>query len=275
MARAEVNFQKQRVRVSLHRAQFRNEFRAFPIRHLTIVHRNLHQHRRIILLRDVVVRRILLHVFIRRLVIRIAPLDVFTRRERQVASSIVFSTSTNGTCETTALKRSGRMFETAPTSKPPALPPWITSRSFEVYFWLISVSAQAMKSVNVFILFIILPACRHSSPNSPPPRMCPITKITPRSRRLRRARRESRRNRCAVRTISVKKQRRRAVELDSFSIDHRHRNLCSIGGSGKHSLGFVVCPCQTLRALQSVSATSTCPCSCRSRTPNSGVTSEL
>ena len=45
------------------------------------------------------------------------------------ASSIVLITSTNGTCATTALNRSGRMLTTAPISRPPALPPWITSRS--------------------------------------------------------------------------------------------------------------------------------------------------
>ena len=42
---------------------------------------------------------------------------------------MVFMTSTNGTCATTALNRSGRMLATAPTSRPPALPPWMTSRS--------------------------------------------------------------------------------------------------------------------------------------------------
>ena len=46
-----------------------------------------------------------------------------------VGSSIVFITSTNGTCATTALKRSGRMLATAPMRSPPALPPWITSWS--------------------------------------------------------------------------------------------------------------------------------------------------
>src|SRR5438094_975460 len=45
------------------------------------------------------------------------------------ASSIVLITSTNGTCATTALNRSGRMFVTAPMSRPPADPPSIISRS--------------------------------------------------------------------------------------------------------------------------------------------------
>src|SRR5688572_31868352 len=72
-----------------------------------------------------------------------------------VASSIVLSTSTNGTCDTTALNRSGRRLLTTPINNPPALPPSITSRSLEVYFILTSASALAMKSVNVFILFIM------------------------------------------------------------------------------------------------------------------------
>ena len=41
----------------------------------------------------------------------------------KLASSIVFRTSTNGTCATAALKRSGLMLTTAPINKPPALPP--------------------------------------------------------------------------------------------------------------------------------------------------------
>ena len=41
-----------------------------------------------------------------------------------VSSSMVLMTSTNGTWETTALKRSGRRLVTAPISRPPALPPF-------------------------------------------------------------------------------------------------------------------------------------------------------
>ena len=40
-----------------------------------------------------------------------------------VSSSIVVSTSTNGTSATMPLYRSGRIFTTAPTKRPPALPP--------------------------------------------------------------------------------------------------------------------------------------------------------
>ena len=87
----------------------------------------------------------------------------------RLASSIVFITSTNGTCATTALKRSGRMLATAATSRPPALPPWITSRSGDVNLFATRYSAQSMKSVKVFIFCIIRPCSRHSSPSSPPP----------------------------------------------------------------------------------------------------------
>ena len=63
------------------------------------------------------------------------------------------------------------MFVTAPISRPPALPPEITSLSFEVYFSFTRCSAAAMKSVNVFFFVIIRPASCHSFPISPPPRM--------------------------------------------------------------------------------------------------------
>ena len=50
----------------------------------------------------------------------------------RLASSMVFMTSTNGTCATTARNDAGRMLATAPTSSPPALPPWMASRSEDV-----------------------------------------------------------------------------------------------------------------------------------------------
>ena len=42
----------------------------------------------------------------------------------------------------------------------------------------------AMKSVNVFIFFSILPSSYHCRPMSDPPRMCPCANTTPRSSRL-------------------------------------------------------------------------------------------
>src|SRR5215831_19135470 len=86
------------------------------------------------------------------------------------SSSMVFITSTNGTCASTPLNRSGRRFMHAPIRSPPALPPWITSPSLRATFCRISSSPQAMKSVKVFILFFMRPASCQVSPNSPPPR---------------------------------------------------------------------------------------------------------
>src|SRR5437667_916343 len=48
------------------------------------------------------------------------------------ASSISFSTSVNGTSAITALNKPGRIFTAAVTSSPPALPPRMTRRSFDV-----------------------------------------------------------------------------------------------------------------------------------------------
>ena len=71
---------------------------------------------------------------------------------------MVVMTSTNGTWLTTALKRSRRMFTTAPMRRPPALPPWITRRSGAVKRRRTSDSAAAMKSVKVFFLRWSLPS---------------------------------------------------------------------------------------------------------------------
>ncbi len=64
------------------------------------------------------------------------------------------------------------MLVTAPMRRPPALPPSMTRRSFEVYLSAIRGSAHAMKSVNVFFFDIIRPWSCHFLPISPPPRMC-------------------------------------------------------------------------------------------------------
>ena len=62
------------------------------------------------------------------------------------------------------------MLVTAPIRRPPALPPVMTSRSFDVTFRAMRYSAQSMKSVKVFFLFIIRPSSCHGLPRSPPPR---------------------------------------------------------------------------------------------------------
>ena len=98
-----------------------------------------------------------------------------------VSSSIVVTTSTNGTSATTARNSSGRWLTTAPMSSPPALPPSMASIAGVVRPAAISFSAQAMKSSKVVCFLAILPASYQLRPRSPPPRMWPIAKTTPRS----------------------------------------------------------------------------------------------
>lgn len=96
-----------------------------------------------------------------------------------VGSSMVVSTSTKGTPATAALNKSGRMFRTAPISKPPALLPLMLSFSFEQYLFAIKYSAQVMKSVKVFFFFNNFPFSYHRLPISPPPRMCAMANMKP------------------------------------------------------------------------------------------------
>ena len=56
---------------------------------------------------------------------------------------------------------------TAPTSRPPFDPPWIASRSLDVYLFAISHSAAAMKSSKTFCFFSFIPCLCQSSPYSP------------------------------------------------------------------------------------------------------------
>ena len=80
------------------------------------------------------------------------------------------SMSITPTAGIAAPNRSGRWFSTAPTSRPPLLPPKIASFGVEVYLLAISHSAAAMKSSKTFCFFARLPASCHSSPYSAPPR---------------------------------------------------------------------------------------------------------
>src|SRR6202789_1475169 len=98
-----------------------------------------------------------------------------------VASSIVFITSTNGTCDSTTRNSSGRIFTTAPISKPPALPPSIATRFGSPYPSRTRNSVASIKFVNVLRFSIILPPSCHGSPNSPPPRICAYAITSPRS----------------------------------------------------------------------------------------------
>src|SRR3989449_7525085 len=95
-------------------------------------------------------------------------------------------TSTNGTPTRAAWNKSGRMLSTAPISKPPALLPSITRRSFDPKPCATRYSAQAMKSVKVLFLCIMRPSSCQALPISPPPRMCATAATTPRSTMLNR-----------------------------------------------------------------------------------------
>ena len=76
------------------------------------------------------------------------------------------------------------MLVTAPIRRPPALPPRMTRRSAAVHPSAMSFSAQEMKSLNVFILFINRPCSYQGRPISPPPRTCAMAKTNPRSSRF-------------------------------------------------------------------------------------------
>ena len=102
-------------------ARYRH-FARLPVRDPQVVEPGGHEHRRVVLGLDVVVRRIRLEQLVELEPSRVAPRP--TRSPSGGDSSrIVVTTSTKGTCATTAANRSGRWFTTAPMSKPPALPP--------------------------------------------------------------------------------------------------------------------------------------------------------
>jgi hypothetical protein len=68
-----------------------------------------------------------------------------------LSSSIVVSTSTNGTCATMPRYSSGARFATAPTSRPPALPPIANTASSAAYALRTRWRVTSMKSVKLFI----------------------------------------------------------------------------------------------------------------------------
>ena len=76
---------------------------------------------------------------------------------------------------------SGRCSITAPTSRPPLLPPMMPSRLGDVYCSLIRCSAQAVKSSNTFCFFSNIAAWCQVSPYSLPPRMFAVAQMPPRS----------------------------------------------------------------------------------------------
>jgi hypothetical protein len=82
VARFEINVQQQRLVAAIHEAQLRHPLRRLVVLHLTVPQAGGHEHRGISLRADVVVRRVRQHVFVVVAVVRIAPLLVFERRER-------------------------------------------------------------------------------------------------------------------------------------------------------------------------------------------------
>ena len=92
----------------------------------------------------------------------------------RVSSSMVLSTSTNGTSATMPANNSPARLATAPISMPPALPPWPTMRFASVYFASISARPAAAKSSNVLVFFSRLPSRYQPQPLSAPPLICAI-----------------------------------------------------------------------------------------------------
>ena len=92
----------------------------------------------------------------------------------KVSSSMVLSTSTNGTSATMPANNSPARLATAPISMPPALPPWPTIRFGPVYLAAINARALAEKSSKLLVFFSRLPSRYQPQPLSEPPLMCAI-----------------------------------------------------------------------------------------------------
>ena len=99
-------------------------------------------------------------------------------------SSMVVTTSTNGTSATTARHRPGAIAYTAPCSSPPADRPRDTIRPPSAHPSAASMSATATKSVNVLRFRVSRPSSHQRRPPSPPPRTCATAYVKPRSSRL-------------------------------------------------------------------------------------------
>src|SRR4051794_17331276 len=101
-------------------------------------------------------------------------------------SLIVVTTSTNGTSATAALNCSGAIVTQAPTSKPPALPPRMATRSRSATPTSTRWAHAASVSVNVLRLASSLPSRSQPRPSSPPPRGWTSAHVPPRSSQDRR-----------------------------------------------------------------------------------------
>ena len=99
------------------------------------------------------------------------------------ALSMVFSTSTKGTCVTIALQSSGAWFTTAPIRVPPALAPEMTILPSDPYPLSIRCPATSTKSLKVLVRSNSLPASYQWYPRSSPPRIWAMANMKPRSSR--------------------------------------------------------------------------------------------
>src|SRR5450830_105274 len=186
VSRGHVRLQEELSRVGLQRPQACHVFRGLVVEDLAVVERRHDEHRGIRALLQVRVRAVRPDGVVILFLGGVSPFRFLAHRERQRRVAHRVGTSMNGTFATTAWKRSGRMFVTAPMRRPPALPPSMTRRSFAVIFCAMRDSAAEMKSENVFFFLSIFPSSCHFFPISPPPRMCAMATTAPRSRSGRR-----------------------------------------------------------------------------------------
>ena len=149
------------------------------------------------------------------------------------------------------------MLTTAPISSPPALPPWITSRSADVYLFLTRYSAQSMKSVKRVHLL------HHASLLAP--LLAELAAAANVGERVDHAaveqaqtvRGERRRHRRAVGAVGIEQQRRRCRRASTpFLINERDRHLRAVAGRRPDALRLVVRSGRSRQALPAASAAS-------------------
>jgi hypothetical protein len=155
-----------------------------------------------------------------------------------VSSSIVVTTSTNGTRATTARNSSGRWLTTAPISRPPALPPSIASSAGVVRPAAIRLLGAGDEVVEGGLLLAILaglvPAAAEVAAAADVGDREDDAAVEQRDARLR----ERRVDRDAVAAVAVERAAavRRAGVL---AVDERDRHLGAVGGaSERRSLAY-------------------------------------
>ena len=157
-----------------------------------------------------------------------------------VSSSIVLSTSTNGTSATMPANNSPARLATAPISMPPALPPWPTMRFALVYFASISARPAAAKSSKRVRLLLALAV------EIPAPALVVaasdmgdgIDKAAVDQRQPIGG--KGRRHRHAVGAVAVEQQRRPAVAHQILAVQDRDRHLRAVMRRRHDARGDVV-----------------------------------